>query len=1166
MQLITILRFRNCRAGSITHKSLRVIKLTLVLLLASCLLPAARAAGQIVTVNVKNAPMKEVFREIQKQTGLNILIDEAILEKTGKITLDVKDMPVRELVNLCIKNEPLSYSIADGRIVVKPKQNLALQPGDPSPPPPPPIVISGKITGAEGEALSGASVKLKGTAFGTTTDSAGNFTMQIPNTGSVLVISHVGYETVEIPVLRAGSLRIELKQKQTKQEEVVVIGYGTQKLADLTGAVAVVKGDALVNRATTTVSQSLQGKVSGVFFTPGANGFEPGSALSLQIRGQGNPLVLIDGVPGTLDGLNPNDVESISILKDAASSAIYGAKAPYGVVLVTTKSGSKDGKINIEYSHSTSGTRLVREPHMVNSYTNALALNEACDNTGTQRLFTDVTIDRIQAYQKNPSLPQTVPSAANPTVWAVNNESNANFDWFNVYYGQGNRSQDNISFQGGSQKLSYYLAAAQQHDGGVLRQGKDDYQRYNIIAKFDMNPLKWLSFSTNTRYINTTRIRPSATEEGGYSGLFWYVARNYPNQYITDPNGHTSRISWIPFVRDGGAETIKSNEVVQRFAARVTPMKGLSIDADYSIDLISTLDNLVSNTLYDYGVQNQPIIMSQSVPNYLNESQSLYFYNTLNVYATYKFNLEDKHHFSILAGSQLEQSTSNYLFGTRNNLIDQDIPSLSLATGVQQTTDTTGRYATEGIFSRINYDYDNKYLLQINSRYDGTYKFAADKRWGFFPSVSAGWNMSSEKFWEPIRSVVNSSKIRASYGALGNQLNAAPYQDLALMGVSSNLPWIINGARPAYVTAPNLVNTAITWETSATQDLGTDLGFLQNKLTFTGDIYKRYTYNQLGPSNAVPAVIGVAVLPNSNNMETVTKGWETSLTWHDRIGKDFNYTITGMVFDYLTKITKYNNPTKILTNPYAGETEGEIWGFVTKGLIQNQKDADAINSNGTQKAISGIPYNTGDCEYKDLNGDGLITYGNNTVTNPGDRKVIGNSTPRYQFGLNLKVEWKGFAFAMFWQGVAKDELMLNGNMMWGFQQIYANTLTKATLNYYRDATATQYSGLGVNLNSYYPRPYNDASMNAKNQITQTRYLQNGGYARLKNVQLGYTIPKGLTDKVKLQDMYLYVSGENLLTFTHLLPQFDPESANIGNSSAYSYPPQGILTVGVNVKF
>jgi TonB-linked SusC/RagA family outer membrane protein len=522
-----------------------------------------------------------------------------------------------------------------------------------------------------------------------------------------------------------------------------------------------------------------------------------------------------------------------------------------------------------------------------------------------------------------------------------------------------------------------------------------------------------------------------------------------------------------------------------------------------------------------------------------------------------------------MAGYQQEKSTNNYLKGYNTALVDQDIPSLNLTTGaIPQVAGNLTLYATQGIFSRLNYDYDNKYLLEINSRYDGTYKFAANKRWGFFPSVSAGWNMSNENFWEPLRSTLNLAKLRASYGVLGNQLNAAAYQDLALMGVSSNLGWIINGTRPAYVTAPNLVNQDITWESSATQDLGIDLGFLKDKLTFTGDIYKRYTYNQLGPSNAVPVVIGVTSLPNSNNMETTTKGWEMSLTLNQQIGRDFHFTITGMLFDYITKVTKYNNPTKILTNPYSGQTMGEIWGFETVGLIQTQAAADSINTNHTQQAISGIAYKTGDVSYKDLNGDHLITYGKNTVDDPGDRQVIGNSTPRYQFGLNLKAAWKGIDFTMFWQGTLKRDLMLNGNLEWGFQALYGHTLTAPTLNYYRDVDATATTGLGMNLDGFYPRPYNDQNMNNKNQITQSRYLENAAYARLKNIQIGYTIPKNWMDKFKLQDIYVYMSAENLLTITRLMKNFDPETADktAGGSSGYSYPSSEVLTIGINAKF
>ena len=1145
-------------------KTIRVMKLTLILsILTISQLWATETYSQMtkLTLKIEDVKISDALKEIENRSEFFFLYSPKLIDVERKVNIDVEEESIKNILSN-IFDDKVKFAIYDRQIILTPSDITSLPAAMQQ------QRITGTVTDEKGNTLPGVTVTVKGTTLGTITDASGKYAIDNAPQNATLIFSFVGMTKQEITTNGRMLIDVVLIEAAVGLEEVVVIGYGTQKRVDLTGVVAVVKGDDLKNRPTTTASQALQGKVTGMNFTAGSNGFEPGSSLTLQIRGQGTPLILIDGVPGTLDRINPNDIESTSILKDAAACAIYGAQATYGVVLITTKSGSQNGKINIEYSHSNSGTRLVREPHMPDSYTNALALNEACANTGTAGLFTNATIDRIIAYQKDPSLPQTIPSASNPLVWAVNNESNANFDWFKVYYGQGARNQDNISISGGTKQFSYYLAAGQQYDKGELKIGNDEYQRYNTLAKFDLNPLPWLSFTSNSRFTKATRTRPGCTEEGGYSGLFWYIARDYPNQYMIDPNGHTSRISWIPFVRDGGVETMPTNDFLQRFSTQVTPLKGWTINADYSFNIINSIDNLVSKTVYDYGVQNQPIIMTQSLPNYMNQSQTLYFYNTLNAYSTYKFKVGNKNNFSILAGYQQEKSTNNYLYGTRTTLIDQDIPSLNLATGVQQTTGNLTYYATQGMFSRLNYDYDNRYLIEFNSRYDGTYKFAANKRWGFFPSISAGWNMSNEKFWEPIQYIVNQAKIRASYGTLGNQRTATAYQDLPLMGVSSNLAWIINGARPAYVTAPNLVNPDITWESSATQDLGIDLGFLKNKIIFTGDIYKRYTFNQLGPSNAVPAIIGVSVLPNSNNMETTTKGWEASLTWNDHIGSDFNFSLTGLLFDNITKITKYNNPTGILTNPYPGQTIGDIWGFVTTGLIQTQEVADNINNNHIQTAISGIPYKTGDCQYTDLNGDGLITYGKNTVTDPGDQKVIGNSTPRYQFGINLKGEWKGIDLTMFWQGTLKRDLMLNGNLMWGFQAIYANTLTPTTLNYYRDVPASQYSGLGLNLNAYYPRPYNDQNMNNKNQITQTRYLQNAAYARLKNIQIGYTLPKSLTEKIKLEDLYVYVSAENIMTITRLLANFDPETANIGfnGTSGYSYPASGVVTVGLNVKF
>lgn len=1027
--------------------------------------------------------------------------------------------------------------------------------------------VSGKVTDEKGEPLVGVSVTVKATTLGTVTNTEGAYDINVPSKDAVLVFSYIGFLNQEVQVGNQNIIGITLQSDDKALSEVLVVGYGTQKKINATGAIDVVKGDALTNRPTTTVSQALQGKVSGMNFNTGAFGFEPGAALSIQIRGQGTPLVLIDNVPGSLNGLNPNDIESMSVLKDAAAAAIYGARAPYGVVLITTKSGSQNSKLNIEFSSNYSQVKPIRMPGLADSYTTALALNEASVNSGITPMYTNATIDRISAYQANPTgTPETVPAAANAKLWANTFESNANYNWFDVFYGEGQRNQQNLAVSGGTKALSFYFSGGRIDDGGILQVATDNYKRYNTMAKFDANLSKWMKVSSNTRYYNTSRQRPAYDNQGDYDLLFHQVARTFPSQYMRSPNGVLSIQSKIPWTNEAGDETTKINDFVQRFATEITPLKGLSINADYTYQLTST--EFISNnyTVYEDAVDGTPVISGSTSPSHVKKSQQLYLYNTLNAYTTYKFDIAEKHNFVLMAGYNQEQSKTSYLWARKNDMVSQEVPSLSTSTGVIDATDNLDAYATQGFFSRFSYNFADKYLFEFNSRYDGTYKYAKDKRWGFFPSVSAGWNVANEEFWKPISDAVSQFKIRASWGELGNQLTASAYQDLPLMGVGSNLGWILNSRRPGYTTAPGLVNENITWETSNTKNLGFDLGFFKNKLIVAADIYNRRTYDQLGPANALPAVLG-ASLPLSNNMETSTNGWELSLNWRDKIGKDFKYSVTGMVFDYLTEITKYNNPTKLLSNPYAGQIQGEIWGLVTEGLIQTAEQATAINTGSIQKSVSGQVWKTGDVKYTDINGDGVITYGTNTVDNAGDRKIIGNTTPRYQFGLTLAASWKGFDFSMFWQGTGKRDLALSGNMFWGFSSAVQGSIFPGHLDYYRDAAADKYKGLGENKESYFPRPYTDANMNNKNQVTQTRYLQNGAYARLKNLQLGYTFPAGLLQKIKTQNIYVFVSGENLATITKLAEHFDPETSNVGSrGNGKSYFSQQSMTFGVNLKF
>lgn len=1028
--------------------------------------------------------------------------------------------------------------------------------------------ISGTVINkADKLAMSGASVQVKGTPRTVLTGIDGRFSIDA-SVGETLVITSVGFENYEVKILSVNSqINVAMVIVASTLDEVVV-GYGTEKKVNLTGAVSVIKGEELVNRPTATLSQAMQGKVSGVNFNTGPFGFEPGAALNMQIRGQGTPFVVVDGIPTTsINGINPNDVESISVLKDAAAAAIYGARAPYGVILITTKSGMTNGKLTIEYSGNYSSIKPIRKPHHADSYTTALAFNEAAANSGAIPAFTNATIDRILAYQADPTLPETVPSAGNPLNWANGSESNANYDWFNVYYGDGHRYQQNISLSGGNKGVAFFLSGGLVDDGGVLLIGKDNYRRYNANAKLDASLTKWMKLTFNTRYYNTTRNTPTLDNQSNYEGLFGQIPRTLPSQYLTSPNGVTSLQSKVALIRDAGNDNTIINDIVQRFATEINPSKGWTINADFTIQFTHTQFTSTNLTIYQDNVAGDPVLAASTTPSFVAKSQDLNTYRTLNVYSAYKFDAANKHHFSILAGYQQENAKFSQLSASRNTLITASVPSITTATGPVNANDDVNLYATEGIFSRFNYNYDNRYLLELNGRYDGTYKFAEGKRWGFFPSISAGWNISNENFWNDMKSYINVFKVRASWGSLGNQLTAVPYQDLALLGTSSNLGWLISGVRPSFTTAPNLVNPDVTWETSNTKNLGFDLAFLKKRLNITADIYRRRSFDQLGPAQAVPAVIGVTSLPQSNNMETITKGWEFSLSWNDNIGKDFNYSVAAILFDHNTTITKYNNPTGLLSTSYAGQKQGEIWGFVSDGLIAEQAEANRINTGKIQQEISGQVWKTGDVRYMDLNKDGFITFGDNTMANPGDRKVIGNTTPRYQYGLTLEAEWKGFDFSMFWQGVAKRDLMLSGNMFWGFFAGNQSSIFPGHLDYYRDVDADKYKGLGKNTASYFPRPYLDLNMNAKNQVTQTRYLLNGAYARLKNMQLGYHMPALILRKSKLQNIYLYIAGENLATITKMPDHFDPETANVGPAgNGKSYFSQSAITFGINLRF
>jgi len=1010
-----------------------IMKINLIILitcLTSGILYANKSFSQNVDIRLKNTNLETFFNEIEKQTGYAIFYEKNI--PSSKFNANFKNQKLDVVLTTILKPFNLIYHRIGKQIVITADENKVYDDQkDLSPEVEQQeqgITIKGTVNDKDGEPLIGASVQLKGTLIGTSTDVDGSYLLNnIPEDG-VLVFSYIGFKNQEIAVSGSSQINVVLEENERSLDEIVVVGYGTQVKENLTGSVEVISTKSLVDRPATNTSQLLQGNVSGVNFTYNNYGAEPGAALSLSIRGQGTPYVVIDGVVGDLNMINPNDIENISVLKDAAASAIYGARAPHGVVLITTKSGKKNQKINVNFSANVSFTEVINKPKQVDSYTFARAMNEMHDNQGVARLFNEETIHRIIDYINNPSLPETKADPNNPNKWLEYQYANGNNDWIDIHYGSGTRYQENLSLSGGGDKMSFFISAGHVYEKGPFRYGTDNYNRINFNSKLDFNLTKWWTLSSNTKVVESIRKFPNGDSEGSYRTMIHQIIRTQPQDYFKSPNGHYSLRSRIPFMENGVERTTKRG-LVQRLATEIAPLKNWKINADYAIDFLYTDFDNVKPTAYLDNVDGTLYPLPTTQPSSITKNKSHTNYQSYNIYSTYEWNMREAHNFKVMAGFQHESNSYDWLQGSKKDLITPNIPSITTATGEQTAADNMTHWSTLGYFARLNYNYKGKYLFEANIRYDGTSKFAKGNRWGSFPSFSAGWNVSHEEFWKSsLSKYVNSFKIRASWGRLGNQ-NTSAYQDLALLDVNSRLSWIINANRPGYVTGPNLINPELTWETSETINIGADFGFFNNRLQAAVDIYQRMTFDRLGPAEALPAVLGAA-MPQKNNAELRTRGWDLSLSWRDNISKDFSYSVTATLFDYTTVYTKYNNPTGILSSIYEGQKSGEIWGYKTIGLIQTQEQADEINRTGSQAYISGQVWNKGDVMYADLDGDGVVNKGKNTIDDHGDWHIIGNTTPRYQFGLTLAAAYKGFDVRAFFQGTGKRDLWLSGNVFW----------------------------------------------------------------------------------------------------------------------------------------
>ncbi|MFJ1323171.1 SusC/RagA family TonB-linked outer membrane protein [Capnocytophaga canis] len=1037
------------------------------------------------------------------------------------------------------------------------------------------VSVKGTVTDESKVPLPGVSVLIKNTTRGVATDFDGKYEIKA-NRGEVLVFSYLGFVTQEKVVGGGNNLTINvlLVEEAQQLEDVVVVGYGTQKKENLTGAVATVDAKILDSRPVSSITQALQGAVPGLNFSVGNGGGELNNSLNINIRGAGtigdttsSPLVLIDGMEGNLNTLNPQDVESISVLKDAASSSIYGSRAAFGVILVKTKSG-KEGRISVNYNQNFRMSSALLQPRMLDSESFAYYWNEAAQNAGTNLPFSDEIIQKIIKY-KNGELKDATDWNEKQRNWNAYTQSWANVDWFKQFYRNNAPAQEhNLSVSGGTEKVNFFFSANILDQEGLLRYNTDKRQRKSVVGKFTAKLHDKIKLDYKTQFI---RIDDNKPIWGG--PLFYHnVARRWPTLPVYDPNGFYKEGNEIAQL-EGGTSFGQEDEFIQQLSFVITPIKNWNIHVEGNYKTKNIFNNSYALPIYYYDNNKKPVVfpfggigLNKAGQTYVSEYGYKSEFYSPNIYSNYSFSINDIHNFKLVAGFQAELNKYRSLSASRDGLYTPDVITINTTYG---DNDNVGgekqHWATAGFFGRINYDLAGRYLFEFNTRYDGTSRYLRDQRWNLFLSGSFGWNVAREDFWKSLGGFtehISTLKPRVSYGKLGNQniKNWYPFFQSMPLGASNGY-WLINNQRTNTASAPGLVSSLLTWERVSTANFGLDINMFKNRLGVVFDYFVRKTEGMVGPAPELPSVLGTGV-PRYNNTDMESKGFELELSWNDRLENGLGYSAKFTLTDSRQFVTNYPNEKKLLNQPwYSGKEDKEIWGYITKGIAKT--DAEMTEHLAKNTPSWGSNWAAGDIMYEDLNGDGKVNNGDNTVDNPGDLRIIGNATPRYNFGLSLGADWKGIDVSLFFQGTAKRDLDLrdvyfrgaNGNR-------WQNAGYVEHLDYFRPEGTK--SPFGPNVDSYYPRPIENHGW--KNFEPQTRWLQNGAYIRLKNVQVGYTVPADITKSIGVTKLRFYISAENIWTYTKLTKIYDPETFGGAWGEGKIYPLSKVVSTGLSLTF
>lgn len=1051
--------------------------------------------------------------------------------------------------------------------------------------------MSGRILDSSGQPVPGASVIEKGTTNGVNTDIDGKFTISVKS-GASLEVSCIGYETISVAA--SENMSVTLKEDTQFLDEVVVVGFGTQKKVNMTGSVAAVDVDkAFGSKPITDVSKGLQGVVPGLSITYNSNDLNASPTMKIRgtgsINGDNTPLILLDGVEvPDLSFVNPDNIKSISVLKDAASASIYGSRAAWGVVLITSKDGSavKD-KVSITYSNNFSWNQPIGLPKYITDKEGVLAQLEegmlAQKNVDGSRIeafgmYYDTIgkgittwFDKYSGNLSNPVYKYGEDYEfieGTPYYYRV---SDPNKEIFKTSFSQ----THNLSVNGNTGKTNYNIGLGYTMNDGTLKAAKkNDVKRYNLNLSTNTQVKNWLNIGTKVMYVEKEYEYPYGySQSKGATGLLYYVMR-FPTFFpfgISDGSkladgtyaSDSAATGEGLYFRHGNAyvanESICSSKdqyLTLGGNVRINLAPGLSFYGDYTRGRYN-YENRSMRQPYYVANWSFPKKAAVTTNDFLERTYVSKITNTYNAYFDYLFDIQKQHNFAIKVGANAEDLRYDNQSVKVNGVQDVEHPTLNLTDGKNEgIVDESLRHrATAGFFGRINYNYKEKYLLELNGRYDGSSSFRTGKQWAFFSSASAGYRISEEKFWTNIKPYVPTLKVRASYGSVGNQALESWYPYISTMATET-VSWIgTDMNQVSTTTTPSAVNPDMTWEKIRTLDIGFDAGFFNNELNVTFDWYQRRNVGMLVAGNEIVRYAGIAVAPLENGGDMKTNGWELQIDYNHAFNKDFAIYGTFTLSDAKSEITKWNNTTGALNSWYKGKKLGEIWGFETDRYF-NSSD---VNPDGTLK--TGTPdqsylqngsfrFGAGDIKYKDLNKDGKIDTGKGTIDDHGDLKRIGNQLPRYEYSLRVGAMLKGFDVEILFQGVGKRD-------MWSTSSLFIPHAAGAQMNIFENQLDYWTES---NQNARFPRPYINGAFGSlsglpgnsgcNNFAPQTKYLNNLAYLRIKNFTVGYTLPQNLTRKIFVEKLRFYFSAQNLFTFDHIDGVMDPECTG-GSSKSYT---------------